>query len=91
VQWRARGGDLRGSIVDNLQEVLWWSGIVGVKGWGVLNTEFTEDVEGRRRGGKLKMGIGTSKLSVNTSRLPSKLGPSSVSTSQLSVNKHGRG
>ena len=58
MQGRARGGDFKGSIVDHLQGVLWWSGRIRGKGWGVLNTEFAEDTESQRRGDEVRMWIG---------------------------------
>jgi hypothetical protein len=40
----ARGGDLKGSIVDNLQGVLRWSGTIGAEGRGVFDAEFAETI-----------------------------------------------
>jgi hypothetical protein len=32
--------------------------MIGVNGWGLLNTEFAEDTESQRRGDELRMWIG---------------------------------
>jgi len=42
----ARGGDLKGSIVDNLQGVLRWSGTIEVNGRGSLGAGFAEGAGG---------------------------------------------
>ena len=46
MQWMARGGDLKGSIVDNLQGVLRWSGTIEVNGRGSLGAGFAEGAGG---------------------------------------------
>ena len=46
VQWRARGGDFRGSIVGSLQDGFGWNGMIGVDGLGAEDTETQKSGDG---------------------------------------------